>query len=118
MRNGTAAVAVEDPSQIGEVRRVAMRVAQEAGLDESRRSDIGIVATEAATNVVRHAGRGEVLISQVERSRPWGAASSLTGGSAPSRSSSRRTLAGWGARWARHCSRTVSWLRLSWRPFS
>ena len=67
MRNGTAAVAVEDPSQIGEVRRVAMRVAEEAGLDESRRSDIGIVATEAATNVVRHAGRGEVLISEVER---------------------------------------------------
>ena len=70
MRNGTAAVAVEDPSQIGEVRRVAMRVAEEAGLDESRRSDIGIVATEAATNVVRHAGRGEVLISEVERAGP------------------------------------------------
>jgi anti-sigma regulatory factor (Ser/Thr protein kinase) len=66
MRNATAAVAVEDPSQIGEVRRVAMRVAKEAGLDESKRSDIAIVATEAATNVVRHAGRGEVLISEME----------------------------------------------------
>ena len=66
MRNGTAAVAVEDPTQVGEVRRVAMRVAQEAGFDESTRSDVGIVATEAATNVVRHAGRGEVLISEVE----------------------------------------------------
>jgi anti-sigma regulatory factor (Ser/Thr protein kinase) len=66
MRNGTAAVAVEDPGQVGEVRRVAMRVAEETGLDESTRSDVGIVATEAATNVVRHAGRGEVLISKVE----------------------------------------------------
>ena len=66
MRNGTAAVAVEDPSQVGEVRRMAMRVAAEVGFDESARSDVGIVATEAATNVVRHAGRGEVLISEVE----------------------------------------------------
>jgi anti-sigma regulatory factor (Ser/Thr protein kinase) len=66
MRNGTAAVAVEDPSQVGEVRRMAMRVAAEIGFDESARSDVGIVATEAATNVVRHAGRGEVLISEVE----------------------------------------------------
>jgi anti-sigma regulatory factor (Ser/Thr protein kinase) len=65
MRNGTAAVAIEDPSQVGEVRRVAMRVAEAAGFDEHTRSDIGIVATEAATNVVRHAGRGEVLISEV-----------------------------------------------------
>jgi anti-sigma regulatory factor (Ser/Thr protein kinase) len=72
MRNGTAAVVVEDPSQVGEVRRVAMRVAEDAGFDESTRSDVGIVATEAATNVVRHAGRGEVLISVVEGVRGGG----------------------------------------------
>lgn len=67
MLNGTAAAVVEDPSQVGEVRRLAMRVAADAGFSESARSDIGIVATEAATNVVRHAQRGEVLISSVER---------------------------------------------------
>ncbi len=66
MRNGTAAVAVEEPSQVGEARRLAMRVAAEAGFDESARSDIGIVATEAATNVVRHGARGEVLITEFE----------------------------------------------------
>ena len=66
MRNGTAAVAVEDQSQVGEARRVAMRVAADAGFDEHGRSDIGIVATEAATNVVRHAGRGEVLITEIQ----------------------------------------------------
>lgn len=65
MRNRTVAVVVEDSSQIGEARRLAMRLAAEAGFDESARSDIGIVATEAATNVVRHAGRGEVLITAV-----------------------------------------------------
>ena len=67
MRNGTAAVAVEDPTQVGEVRRVAMRVAEGLGFDDTIRSNIGIVATEAATNVVRHAGRGEVLIGAVDR---------------------------------------------------
>lgn len=66
MHNGTVAVAVEDPSRVGEVRRLAIRAAAEAGFDESARGDIGIVATEAATNVVRHAGRGQVLIGERE----------------------------------------------------
>jgi anti-sigma regulatory factor (Ser/Thr protein kinase) len=66
MRNGTVAVVVEDSSQVGEARRLAMRVAADAGFDESARSDIGIVATEAATNVVRHGHRGEVLITEVD----------------------------------------------------
>ena len=72
MRNGTAAVVVEDPSQVGEARRLAMRLAGDAGFAEGARSDIGIVATEAATNVVRHAGRGELLITEVERPRGAG----------------------------------------------
>jgi anti-sigma regulatory factor (Ser/Thr protein kinase) len=67
MRNGTAAVAVEDPSQVGEARRLAMRVAADVGLDEAARSNVGIVATEAANNVIRHAGRGEMLMTEVER---------------------------------------------------
>jgi anti-sigma regulatory factor (Ser/Thr protein kinase) len=66
MPNGTVAVVVEDSSQVGEARRLAVRAAADAGFGESVRSDIGIVATEAATNVVRHAGRGEVLVSEVE----------------------------------------------------
>ena len=72
MRNGTAAVAVEDPSQVGEARRLAMRMAGDAGFAESARSDIGIVASEAASNVVRHAGKGELLITEVERRRGAG----------------------------------------------
>ena len=72
MRNGTAVVVVEDSSQVGEARRLAMRVAGDAGFDEGARSDIGIVATEAATNVVRHAGRGVVLVSPMEGDGPRG----------------------------------------------
>ena len=72
MHIGTAAVAVEDRSQIGEARRVAVRLAHEAGFGEGARSDIGIVVTEAATNVVRHAGRGQVLVTPVDGARGAG----------------------------------------------
>ncbi|HEX2220791.1 MAG TPA: ATP-binding SpoIIE family protein phosphatase [Gemmatimonadales bacterium] len=72
MRNGTAAVAVEDRSQVGEARRVAVRLAHEAGLSESARSDIGIVASEAASNVVRHAGRGKLLLTVMDDVRGAG----------------------------------------------
>ena len=67
MRNGVAAVvAVEDASQVGAARRVAVSIAEAAGLKESDRSDIGIVATEAASNIVRHAGRGELLVRPLD----------------------------------------------------
>lgn len=67
MRDGeTVAVAVEDRSQVGEARRVAMTAAAEAGLGENVRSDVGIVATEAATNIVLHAGKGELLVRRLE----------------------------------------------------
>ena len=67
MRNGVSAVVVvEDASQIGAARRVAVSIAEAAGFDRNDRSDIGIVATEAASNIVRHAGRGEILLCLVD----------------------------------------------------
>jgi anti-sigma regulatory factor (Ser/Thr protein kinase) len=49
-------------SSAGEARRVAMNMAQSIGFSEGRRSDIGIVATEVANNIILHAGAGEVLV--------------------------------------------------------
>jgi anti-sigma regulatory factor (Ser/Thr protein kinase) len=72
MRNGTSVVAVEERSQVSEARRVAVRLAQEAGFDENARSDIGIVASEAAANVVRHAGRGKLLLTMMDGARGSG----------------------------------------------
>jgi len=47
-------------------------MAQAMGFNEGRRSDIGIVATEAATNVLLHATKGELLICPfVESERCW-----------------------------------------------
>ena len=67
MRKGDAvAIAVEDPSQVGEARRTAMGLAADAEFDEQLRSDVGIVVTEAATNVLKHAGQGELLVRVLE----------------------------------------------------
>ena len=67
VRKGDAvAIAVEDASQVGEARRTAMALAADADFDEGLRSDVGIVVTEAATNVMKHAGQGEVLVRLLE----------------------------------------------------
>jgi anti-sigma regulatory factor (Ser/Thr protein kinase) len=55
-------VPIADRSSIGEARRVAVQAAQTFGFEEQRRSDIGIAATEAATNILLHARTGEFLV--------------------------------------------------------
>lgn len=53
---------IGDRSAIGEARRLAMSLGQSLGFDEGTRSNIGIVATELATNTLLHAQTGELLI--------------------------------------------------------
>jgi anti-sigma regulatory factor (Ser/Thr protein kinase) len=58
--------AVREQSDIGECRRIAGRLAQAGGFDEEDVGRISIVATELATNLVRHAGGGEMLTQVLE----------------------------------------------------
>ncbi len=53
---------IEDSSQVGECRRTAQRLAETYEFDETLVGRVGIVATEMANNLVKHAGRGELLI--------------------------------------------------------
>lgn len=62
MRHNHKSIAITDRSSVGEARRAAISAAQLLGFDEERRSNIGIVATEAANNTLLHAGRGDFLI--------------------------------------------------------
>jgi anti-sigma regulatory factor (Ser/Thr protein kinase) len=59
---------VEDSSQVGDCRRAAQRLAELHEFDDTLAGRVGIVATELATNVVKHAGRGELLMQAIRRS--------------------------------------------------
>lgn len=53
---------VSDPSQVGEARRAAAGLGQRLGLDEPLAGKLALIATEAAGNLVKHAGGGELVI--------------------------------------------------------
>lgn len=61
-------IPVSESSQIGEARRAAVRIAELAGFGENEQGKIAIVATEVATNLVRHARDGHLLIQVIPRS--------------------------------------------------
>lgn len=63
-------VPVGDLSRVGEARRAADACARNCGLDEDRRSVLGIVVTELATNLAKHARDGYVLLRGVAGGRP------------------------------------------------
>jgi anti-sigma regulatory factor (Ser/Thr protein kinase) len=58
--------AVADQSQVAEVRREAGAIGTRAGLGEDDLGRLAIVATELATNQLKHAGRGEILVGIYE----------------------------------------------------
>jgi anti-sigma regulatory factor (Ser/Thr protein kinase) len=58
----TKAVSVADRSQIAEARRIASDLAREIGFGSGDVGRVAIVVTEAATNLVKHAGGGEILL--------------------------------------------------------
>lgn len=64
-------IAITDRSSVGEARRAASAVAQSVGFDGDRRSDISIVATELANNVLLHGSGGEILICPTEGAQSW-----------------------------------------------
>jgi anti-sigma regulatory factor (Ser/Thr protein kinase) len=53
---------VTESSQIGMVRRAAIRLAESAGLPVGKCSDAGIIASELATNLARHAQAGRIFL--------------------------------------------------------
>jgi anti-sigma regulatory factor (Ser/Thr protein kinase) len=56
------AFAIEDPSQVGEARRHAVAMARDVGFTEERAGAVALAVTEAATNIVKHAARGAILV--------------------------------------------------------
>lgn len=71
MRHLQRSIAISDRSSVGEARRTATAIAQLLGFDEHRRSDISIVATELANNVLLHGKGGELLVCPTDGGQQW-----------------------------------------------
>lgn len=56
---------VHDESQVGAARRTARLAAQLASLDDVMVEHAAIVATELSTNMLRHAGGGDLMIQEI-----------------------------------------------------
>jgi anti-sigma regulatory factor (Ser/Thr protein kinase) len=57
-----AGLSINDASATGEARRMASALAGQLGFGETARGQVAIVATEAATNLFKHAEGGEILL--------------------------------------------------------
>lgn len=55
-------ILVEEASKTAEARRYARAMAANIGLNETVAEQVSIVVTEACTNLLKHAGRGEIIL--------------------------------------------------------
>jgi anti-sigma regulatory factor (Ser/Thr protein kinase) len=58
-------VRVGERSQAGDARRAAISIAQRIGFDDSDAGRVGLVVTEAATNLVKHAKDGAIVLAGI-----------------------------------------------------
>ena len=61
------ALPILESSQAGEARRIAIALASRLGFNETERGKVGIVVTEVANNLVRHAVDGKLLLQPLTR---------------------------------------------------
>jgi anti-sigma regulatory factor (Ser/Thr protein kinase) len=59
---------VLDQTQVGEARRASARLAAAGHMSETRSADLAIIVTELATNLVKHAGGGRILLRALDPS--------------------------------------------------
>lgn len=62
---GQVVLHIDDASLVGEARRIAVRLAEEIGMEEGDRGALAIAVTELATNIVKHAGTGRIVCEQL-----------------------------------------------------
>jgi anti-sigma regulatory factor (Ser/Thr protein kinase) len=57
---------VEESSQVGEARRLAASMGKDLGFDGVRMEQVSIVVTEMATNMIKHAGGGDLILHALQ----------------------------------------------------
>jgi anti-sigma regulatory factor (Ser/Thr protein kinase) len=56
---------VSEPSHVAQVRRFTSELAEDGGFNESQVGGVALVTTELATNLLKHAGRGEIVVRPI-----------------------------------------------------
>ena len=57
---------VSEPSHVAQVRRFTSKLAEDAGFNESQAGGVALVTTELATNLLKHASCGEIVVRPIE----------------------------------------------------
>ncbi|WOD41914.1 ATP-binding SpoIIE family protein phosphatase [Nodosilinea sp. E11] len=63
--NESTAIAITEQSQAGEARRTSLALATRLGFDETERGKVGLLVTEVANNLIRHAGCGVIVLRAI-----------------------------------------------------
>jgi anti-sigma regulatory factor (Ser/Thr protein kinase) len=58
---------IDDRSQVGEARRCAAELTKTLGFEDTAAGNVAIAVTEAATNLIKHAGGGSLLLRALQR---------------------------------------------------
>jgi anti-sigma regulatory factor (Ser/Thr protein kinase) len=86
-------VVVDEVTQVGDARRRAALLADQLGFDEIQQAKAALIATEAANNLVIHAGGGELLLKGLDLGPTGSALEILALDSGPGMSDVGRCLA-------------------------
>jgi anti-sigma regulatory factor (Ser/Thr protein kinase) len=60
-------VAITERSEVGAARRRAVEISESIGFDSTQAGKVGLCVTEAATNIVKHAGSGRIVLRVMEQ---------------------------------------------------
>jgi anti-sigma regulatory factor (Ser/Thr protein kinase) len=69
-------VAVSERSEVGAARRTAIELSESHGFDATQAGKVGLCVTEAATNILKHAGSGQIVLRVLEQGAGSGKADS------------------------------------------
>jgi anti-sigma regulatory factor (Ser/Thr protein kinase) len=65
-------IPIDDRSQVGEARRAAAQMAETLAFDATQAGKVAIAVTEAATNIIKHAGSGKMVLAPLLRGSSTG----------------------------------------------
>jgi anti-sigma regulatory factor (Ser/Thr protein kinase) len=65
-------IPIDDRTQVGEARRVAAQMTETLAFDATQAGKVALAVTEAATNIIKHAGSGKVVLGPLLRGSSTG----------------------------------------------